>query len=98
LELKIYLLCCSYRDTCVNENRSFKVLTFEKIRDTIKMTLDAKNNAAIRGALAFLYGVGLIDYTEGAIDNRKGGKIPCFKLKEVYYYISDKNRNVDFTG
>jgi transcription initiation factor IIE alpha subunit len=90
LELKLYLLCCAYRDTCVFQHRQFKVLTFEQIRDTLGYTISAHTDAEIRKALIFLRGVGLIEYREGIIPNRKGGAIPSFKISEVYYYISYK--------
>ena len=91
LELKLYLLCCNYRDLCVLENRPFKVITFELIRNS----LDLKNtsgfkNRDIRRALMFLKTIGLINYIEGAGVNRKLAKIPSFKIQEVNYYINYK--------
>lgn len=87
LELKLYLLCCAYRDTCVFQHRQYKVLTFEQIRDTLGYKRHNDIDSNIRKALIFLRGVGLIEYREGIIPNRKGGAIPSFKISEVYYYI-----------
>jgi hypothetical protein len=46
------------------------------------------NDVAIRKALLFLKAIGLIEYQEGLVPNRKGAPIPSFKIKEVNYYIS----------
>lgn len=88
-EMKIYLLCCNYRDICSFEGKKFKNLTFEYVRDA----LGKKDNSSIldqkiRRALIFLKGIGLIEYTEKLVCNAKGFSRPCFKLEEVYYYIN----------
>lgn len=89
LELKLYLLCCSYRDMYVFENKSFKSITFEMVRNSLKIKKSSSEiNREIRRALLFLKGIGLLEYTEGQINNLKGGAIPCFKINEVNYYIN----------
>lgn len=89
LELKLYLLCCNYRDMCAFEGRATKNLTFEMIRDTFDLKRTASDtNKTIRRALLFLKSIGLIDYTERLVNNGKGAAIPCFKLQEVGYYIN----------
>lgn len=88
LELKLYLLCCSYRDMCVFRGESFKAITFEKIKESLSIkTLNGDCNRDIRRALMFLKAIGLIEYNEKIIANRKGGRIPSFILREVNYYI-----------
>lgn len=88
LEMKIYLLCCSYRDTCVYKGLSYKAITFEQIRDAFNLNSELKTNKNIKRALYLFKGIGLIDFEEGSYDNLKGAKIPCFKLLEVGYYIN----------
>lgn len=89
LELKIYLLCCSYKDMCDYSGAPMKIITFENIRDALKIKKkDGNINKEIRRALLFLKGIGLIDYQEQSLSNLKGARIPCFKLKQVNYYIN----------
>lgn len=96
LELKLYLLCCNYRDMCVFEGRATKNLTFEMIRDTFDLKKTGSEvNKTIRRALLFLKSIGLIDYTEKLINNGKGASIPCFKLQEVEYYINYEIQKVN---
>lgn len=97
LELKLYLICCCYRDECIHNNKDFKVLTFENIRDILGAAKHFDNDNAIRRALVFLKGVGLIEYTEGQSINSKDAMIPVFKLKEVNYYIGNYQA-IDFTS
>lgn len=96
LELKLYLLCCNYRDMCVYEGRETKNLTFEMIRDIFEIkdnsSLPDKN---IRRALLFLKSIGLITYSERLVSNGKGAAIPCFKLHDVGYYIDYKIQEVN---
>lgn len=61
-----------------------------KIKDT-----SSSANRQIRCALIFLKAIGLIDFSEGSIINRKNAEIPAFKLKGVKYYIDYKVE--DFT-
>lgn len=88
LELKIYLLCCTYRDDCFYYGRNYKAITYEQLRDVLGYKLHANIDNEIRRALLFLRGVGLISYTTGYYPNSKGAKIPCFKINEVGYYIN----------
>lgn len=87
LEMKLYVLCCHYRDFCVEYKKKYKALTYEHIRDCFHITDDSRNNAQIRKALYFLKGTGLIDFTEGEYLNAKGARIPSFKLTDVSYYV-----------
>lgn len=87
LEMKLYVLCCHYRDFCLQYKKAYKALTYEHIRDCFDITDDSRNNSAIRKALYFLKGIGLINFTEGEYFNAKGAKIPSFKLTDVEYYI-----------
>lgn len=89
LEMKLFLLCCSYRDLCYYEGKNKKNITFELVRDTLKIKRSGSEpNKEIRKALFFLKELGLINFVEKAINNNKGGQIPCFELKEVNYYIT----------
>ena len=89
LELKLYLLCCSYRDLCCYENKSVKILTFESVKDAFNIKKNSSDvNKTIRKALLFLKSIGLIEYTEQLINNSRGAAIPCFRLHEVNYYIN----------
>lgn len=90
LELKIYNLCCSYRDDCSYYGYPYKAITFEQLRDVLHYKLHADADAEIRRALVFLSGVGLISYQTSYYNNTKGAKIPCFKINEVNYYIDSK--------
>lgn len=87
LEMKLYILCCHYRDFCVEYKKKYKALTYEHIRDCFNITDDSRNNAQIRKALYFLKGIGLIDFKEGEYLNAKGARIPSFKLTDVSYYV-----------
>ena len=84
---KLYILCCHYRDFCVEYKKKYKALTYEHIRDCFNITDDSRNNAQIRKALYFLKGIGLIDFKEGEYLNTKGARIPSFKLTDVSYYV-----------
>lgn len=88
LEMKIYLLCCSYRDTCAYKGFNYQPITFEQIRDVFNLVQESETNNNIRRALYLFKGLGLIDFIEGSYANSKGAKIPCFKLIEVNYYIN----------
>lgn len=89
LELKLYFLCCSYRDLCCYENKNTKILTFESVKDAFNIKKNSSDiNKTIRKALLFLKSIGLIEYTEQLINNSRGAAIPCFKLHEVNYYIN----------
>lgn len=91
LELKLYLFCCSYHNDCEWKNSSYKYISFEMIRDGMKVKDSSSTaNHQIRCALCFLKAIGLIDFSEGAAINRKNARIPSFKLKNVRYYIDYK--------
>lgn len=95
LELKLYLLCCNYRDECEYRGIKYKAITFEKIRDTFGIKNSSSNaDKTIRRALLFLKAINLIDFTEGKTINRKNASIPCFKLHGVQYYINYKIEDV----
>lgn len=87
LEMKLYVLCCHYRDFCVEYKKKYKALTYEHIRDCFHITDDSRNNTQIRKSLYFLKGTGLIDFQEGEYLNAKGARIPSFKLIDVSYYV-----------
>lgn len=91
LELKLYILCSSYRDECVERNRKIKSLSFEGIKDVLQIKrVGSDSNRDIRGALFFLKGLGLIDFAETLTPNMHGKAIPSFKIYEVNYYINYK--------
>ena len=94
LELKIYNLCCSYRDDCNYYGKKYKTFTFEQLRDVLNYKLENRTDAELRRALVFLSGVGLISYQTSYFNNSKGAKIPCFKIEEVNYYIGSKLNEV----
>lgn len=96
LELKLYLLCCSYRDECEYYGKTYKAITFEQLRDILGYKLDSKTDADLRRGLAFLKGINLIDYHMGYYNNSKGAKIPCFKILEVDYYIGKQLNETDW--
>lgn len=88
LELKLYLWCCNYVETCEYYNKKIKGVSFEMIRDSFKIKDDRPaTNKHIRMALIFLKAIGLIDYEEGKGMNSKKVPIPVFKIKTVNYYI-----------
>ena len=89
-EMKLYVICCRYRDLCCKDNSNFQNLTFESIRKILNLQQNSKTNSNLRRALLFLKSLGLIDFTESILRNDRGAIIPCFKLTEVYYYISYK--------
>jgi hypothetical protein len=88
MELKLYYLCCGYRDLCHARGEATKSITFEKIRDAFGLSKQNANDVKIRRSLLFLKSLGLIDYIETFSSNSKGAKIPKFKIKEVNYYIN----------
>lgn len=85
--MNLYVLCCHYRDFCVEYKKKYKALTYEHIRDCFHITDDSRNNTQIRKSLYFLKGTGLIDFQEGEYLNAKGARIPSFKLIDVSYYV-----------
>lgn len=88
LEMKIYTLCCRYRDVCVQLGQGFKTLAYEQLRESLGYTQQSVNNGAIRRALYLLKGIGLLEFEEQQYTNSRGTKIPCFKIKDVQYYVS----------
>ena len=87
MELKLYYLCCGYRDLCFARGETTKSITFEKIRDAFGLSKQNANDVKIRRSLLFLKSLGLIDYVETYSYNSKFAKIPIFMIKEVNYYI-----------
>lgn len=98
LEYKIYILCCRYRDICAEMGKEYKNLTFEDLRTVLDLKKHTDTNSAIRRALYFLRGIGLIEFIEGVFTNRKGAEIPCFRLKEVNYYIILNKEKIEETS
>lgn len=98
LEMKLYLLCCGYRDDCVYYNKPYKSISFENIRDAFGLKLHHEIDHDIRCALLFLKGIGLIEFQETYFENTKGAPVPCFKLTDVNYWISyrvEKIKSID---
>ena len=93
LEIKLYLLCCAYRDDCAAFNKPYKFLTLEDIRDILGRALHNETDSNIKHGLAFLRGLGLIEFTLKKGLNRKGLPQDIFKLEEVNYYIANKYEN-----
>ncbi len=97
LELKLYMFCCSYHDTCLYKGQQYKKISFEMLREGLMKKDNSSNpNRQIRYALCFLKAIGLIDFIEGIDVNRKGAPVPSFKLKGVRYYVDYKIE--DFVG
>lgn len=94
LEMKLYLLCCGYRDDCCYYGRKIKNITFEQIRDILELKQKNTTNKSIRQGLIFLSALGLLTFEEGYYANSKGGKIPCFKIFEVGYWIKYQPKNI----
>lgn len=97
-ELKIYYLCCSYRDLCCYHKQQYKSICFESLRDLFKLSKNTYNDGTIRKSLTFLKGLGLINFYETQTLNSKKQPIPCFHLTDVNYYINynvivNKNEN-----
>lgn len=94
LEFKLYFLCCGYRDTLLEageENPTkTKALRYEDLINVLGKSHQTNNHRAIRHALSFLQGVGLIEYRDVKGANRKGGAVDSFALTEVHYYITKK--------
>lgn len=89
LEMKIYLLCCGLRDQCCYEGKAYKNITFQSIREIFDIKHNGSDiNRTIRRALLLLKSIGLIDFKETLVINEKNGKVPCFKLIKVGYYIN----------
>lgn len=87
LEMDLYLLLCLYRDKCVKYEQSYKLMTYENIRDILNLKKDSSTDASIFRALSFLSNLGLIQFSIGYTCNSKLAKIPVFKIEEVNYYI-----------
>lgn len=89
LGMKIYILCCIYRDIQVeNYNGKPKILTFETLREELGIK-DSGNtyNKKIKQMLIFLRGLGLVDFELSYYMNSKGAKIECFSVQNVNYYV-----------
>lgn len=94
LELKLFILCSSYRDKCVNEGKSFHSLTFEGVKNALQIKKTGSiPDREIRSALFFLQSLGLIEFKETCYPNLHGKSIPSFQISEVNYYI---NYTIDF--
>lgn len=81
LEMKIYTLCCRYRDVCVQLEQGFKTLTYEQLRESLGYTQQSVNNGAIRRALYFLKGIGLLEFEEQQYTNSRGTGSLVLRLK-----------------
>lgn len=68
-EVKLYLICCRYRDICCELQREYKTLTFEDLRNLLHLKSSTQVNSTLRKNLLFLKGIGLIDFTEGVYTN-----------------------------
>lgn len=88
LELKLYLICCAYRDNCVKMNQKYKLMRLQDFRDVLGKTLTNRNDNEIKKALIFLRGIGLIDFVEKKGVNSKGAMVVAFKITDVNYYIT----------
>lgn len=89
LEMKIYVLCCAYRDIqsdfCNGKN---KVLRYEDIKDVLEIKdTGGAGSRKIKKTLFLLSAIGLIKFQTGYYINLHGKKIECFDLEEVYYYV-----------
>lgn len=101
IEMKVYIYCCIYRDVAVERNNGyFKTLTYEALRSSLGYSLTNKTcpDSKIRRSLYLLRGLGLIELEDGFIVNQKKYKVPCFKLTEVYYYVSYNSKNFEEGG
>lgn len=92
IELKIYILCCAYRDIQVELYGGVgKKIQFESLREALGVKgSEYEYNKKIKKTFYFLKGLGLIDFEMGCYYNTKGIKIDCFNLKEVNYYINQE--------
>lgn len=95
LELKLFLICCSFRDLCNYEGKQYKNLTFQDLKTHLNIKKSSSDeNRIIRRAFLFLKSIGLIDFEEVLMCNKYGAVIPCFKLHEVSYYINYSIKNI----
>ena len=93
IELKTYILCCTYRDIQVDLYGGLsKQITYENMRESLGK-VEQHINLKIKKSLYLLKGLGLIDFKDGYYINCKGAKIECFQLTEVNYYVT-YNQNV----
>ena len=92
MELKLYVLCCTYRDIqvdCYQGNN--KKIKLEDIREALELKDSGSTiNKKIKKTFYFLRGLGLIDFEMGHFYNSRGAKIECLNLKEVNYYINQE--------
>lgn len=88
-ELKLYIICCSFRDLQVAcFNGKTKKLKFEEIKDILDLKDNSSNlNKKIKKTLYLLKGMGLIEFELGYYINSRGAKIDCVNLTEVNYYV-----------
>ena len=95
LELKLYYTCCRYQDEVNYRKLQYKPISYELIKDTFEIKHTGSDiNRCIHRSLCHLKVIGLIDFEEYFIANRRGKKIPCFKLKNVWKYIDYKIKEV----
>ena len=92
LELKIYIMCCTYRDIQVElYNGVDKKISFEQLRDSLGLKDNGSTiNRKIKKTFYFLRGLGLMDFEMGSYYNSRGNKIECFNLKQVNYYVNEE--------
>ena len=92
LELKIYIMCCTYRDIQVElYNGVDKKISFEQLRDSLGLKDNSSTiNRKIKNTFYILKGIGLMDFEMGSYYNSRGNKIECFNLKQVNYYVNEE--------
>lgn len=65
-----------------------KVLRYEDIKDVLGIKDNSPaGSRKIKKTLFLLSAIGLIKFQTGYYINLHGGKIECFDLEEVYYYV-----------
>ena len=97
LEFKLYFICCGYRDTILDgemKTNKKKNLHYADLNELLGKTHQTNNNKAIRHALSFLQGVGLVEYQDSYYVNQRNKKISCFSLTEVHYYINKEPQEI----
>ena len=92
IELKVYVLCCAYRDIQVELYGGLdKKVKFEDMRDALGIKdTSSTANKTLKKIFYFLRGLGLLNFEMGYYYNSRGAKIESFKLKEVNYYVNQE--------
>lgn len=95
LTLKVYMTLVNYQEDCIVNGKTQRGFTYEDLRSILGYKKGTNTNRHIEASLHLLEGIGLIEYEEGIIKNRKGLNIPAFILKQANFYIEYKKKGFE---